>query len=595
MPPTTEERRQRARLQDHLYGTAFSFLQVTCHYVTKRKVISAENLTRAHPSMTLATLGCSSYEDLIQAITPIIPRLSGSGAPVYSLSPQPNGQGMVLEVTAEPALAMRKLVSHLEKDFIQRNNLSCGSALTRFPLACLGVPSIPQLRTTINPQLVPHGYQLTGSSANNLSLTPIASLEASPPKDAPPVPSASVAPTPPSIELFFGFSSDLKIMTGPQAIEWDPPTLESTSNDSELDELLLQLPNEFSALVKRLMSSSGKPLLEIKVDAGRAPVLLFAGETEQTLDHQPLTVSTILERLAENAGVQEENHEGLFTSDNRMGLAHTLHRISCLRSRRREIIGLTFRVGRHVPRAMDLILDLVQKVAVEGTNLLLLGGPGTGKTTLLRGVIQALSLLFQQRVIVVDTSNEIAGDGVVPHASIGKARRMQVPDRELQHDVLIEAVQNHNPQIVVVDEIGTPLEARAARTIAQRGVGMVGTAHGRDLFSLLNNPELDFLVGGHESILLGDEEMRARAKKTGHKQKLIFQRKMTPVFGQVVEILDWNHYKIYPHTADAIDALLGVKPACTIEYRSRSEEGFRVRYEQYPSETTPSFDCNAFE
>jgi len=393
-----------------------------------------------------------------------------------------------------------------------------------------------------------------------------------------------------SAEQYLSFSQDFQAYHTEQPVQEPMPPLPAfmanneSLNDEDLELLLLQLPNAFAEFVRNVIQEVNLPLLEIKLDAGRPPILLFAGEPERVYeDYKPLPIIPIVKGFAAFCGIAESDYPSLFTSDNRMGLASTLHRISCLKSRHGEIIGLTLRIGRHVPSVVGLVLDLVQRVAFEQRNLLLLGAPGKGKTTLLRSVIQALNLYFQRRVIVVDTSNEIAGDGVVPHPSIGYARRMHVPDRARQHSVLIEAVQNHNPQVIVVDEIGTPHETRAAATIVQRGVAMVGTAHGRDLVSLLHNPELDLLVGGHETLIIGDEEMRMRAKQTGlPKQKLIHQRKIEPIFGQVIEILDWNSYKIYPNTADAVDALLGAKPPCTVEYRSRSADGWTSRTEKYP-------------
>ena len=250
-----------------------------------------------------------------------------------------------------------------------------------------------------------------------------------------------------SAEQYLSFSQEFQAHHTEQPVQEPLPPLPAfmanneSLNDEDLELLLLQLPNAFAEFVRNVIQEVNLPLLEIKLDAGRPPILLFAGEPERVYeDYKPLPIIPIVKGFAAFCGIAESDYPSLFTSDNRMGLASTLHRISCLKSRHGEIIGLTLRIGRHVPSVVGLVLDLVQRVAFEQRNLLLLGAPGKGKTTLLRSVIQALNLYFQRRVIVVDTSNEIAGDGVVPHPSIGYARRMHVPDRARQHSVLIRSL-----------------------------------------------------------------------------------------------------------------------------------------------------------
>ncbi len=218
---------------------------------------------------------------------------------------------------------------------------------------------------------------------------------------------------------------------------------------------------------------------------------------------------------------------GSFTNDNRAGIERTLHRISCLRNRAGKIIGLTCRVGRAVYGTNDIIQDVIE----SGKNILFLGPPGIGKTTKLREAARVLSDKFHKRVIIVDTSNEIAGDGDIPHPGIGRARRMQVSSPELQHRVMIEAVENHMPEVIIVDEIGTETEAMACRTIAERGVQLIGTAHGNTLENVISNPTLSDLAGGIQSVILGDEE--ARRRRT---QKAILERKAPPTFDIAVEI-----------------------------------------------------------
>jgi stage III sporulation protein SpoIIIAA len=238
---------------------------------------------------------------------------------------------------------------------------------------------------------------------------------------------------------------------------------------------------------------------------------------------------------------------GEFGEDNRAGIERTLHRISCIRNRRGRIVGLTCRVGRAVYGTIRVIDDLVK----TGKSVLLLGRPGVGKTTMLREVARVLADDLNKRVVVVDTSNEIAGDGDIPHPAIGKARRMQVPTPALQHAVMIEAVENHMPEVIVIDEIGTELEAAAARTIAERGVQLVATAHGNELENLMVNPTLSDLIGGIQSVTLSDEEARRRGT-----QKTVLERRSPPTFDVLVEIQSWDRVAIQKDVASTVDALL---------------------------------------
>lgn len=238
---------------------------------------------------------------------------------------------------------------------------------------------------------------------------------------------------------------------------------------------------------------------------------------------------------------------GEFTTDNRAGIERTLHRISCIRNRRGKILGLTCRVGRVIYGTNDIIRDVIE----SGKNILFMGPPGIGKTTKLREAARVLSDEFNRRVVVVDTSNEIAGDGDIPHPGIGKSRRMQVSSPDLQHKVMIEAVENHMPEVVIVDEIGTEAEAAACRTIAERGVQLIGTAHGNCLENIISNPTLSDLVGGIQSVILGDEE--AKRRRT---QKAILERKAPPTFDIAVEIQERDKFAIYPDVARAVDTLL---------------------------------------
>jgi stage III sporulation protein SpoIIIAA len=252
---------------------------------------------------------------------------------------------------------------------------------------------------------------------------------------------------------------------------------------------------------------------------------------------------------------------GEFDADNRAGIERTLHRISGIRNRRGEIVGLTCRVGRAVYGTIDIIKDIIQ----SGSSILFLGKPGVGKTTMLREAARVLA--DSKRVVIVDTSNEIGGDGDVSHPAVGKARRMQVPTPSLQHEVMIEAVENHNPEVIVIDEIGRELEALAARTIAERGVQLIGTAHGITLDNLLLNPTLSDLVGGIESVTLSDEEARRRGT-----QKTVLERRAPPTFEVLIEIQERNLLNIHHDIALAVDSLLRGRPL-TPETRRREADG----------------------
>ncbi|MBM3131651.1 MAG: AAA family ATPase [Chloroflexi bacterium] len=278
-------------------------------------------------------------------------------------------------------------------------------------------------------------------------------------------------------------------------------------------------------------------LLEVVLDLGRPPEARFA-ERQVVLNPADVTLEDIDYVVA---------RIGTFGEDNRAGIERTLHRISAIRNRAGRIIGLSCRVGRAVFGNVELIRDLVE----SGNSILLLGRPGVGKTTMLREVARVLADELEKRVIVVDTSNEIAGDGDIPHPAIGRARRMQVPRPSMQHAVMIEAVENHMPEVIIIDEIGTELEAAAARTIAERGVQLVGTAHGNTLENLVMNPTLADLVGGIQTVTLGDEE--ARRRRT---QKSILERKAPPTFDVIAELQGWERVAIHHDVASTVDAIL---------------------------------------
>ncbi|OKH21553.1 single-stranded DNA-binding protein [Hydrococcus rivularis NIES-593] len=279
-------------------------------------------------------------------------------------------------------------------------------------------------------------------------------------------------------------------------------------------------------------------LIEVVLDLGRRPEARFLDERAEHLSDTLVTREQIdycIDRV------------GRFGTDNRAGIEQTLHRISAIRNRNGDIIGLTCRVGRAVYGTIDMIRDLVE----TGKSILMLGRPGVGKTTALREIARVLADDLNKRVIIVDTSNEIAGDGDIPHPAIGRARRMQVASPELQYKVMIEAVENHMPQAIVIDEIGTELEAYAARSIAERGVQLVGTAHGNSIENLIKNPILCDLVGGIQSVTLGDEEARRRGS-----QKTVRERKAPPTFDIAVEMLERQRWVVHESVADTVDSLL---------------------------------------
>ena len=314
-----------------------------------------------------------------------------------------------------------------------------------------------------------------------------------------------------------------------------------------------------------------RDLLEVVLDLGRMPDARFP-KREMVLDTREVEEADIDYVVARIAA---------FGDDNRAGIERTLHRISAIRNRRGRIVGLTCRVGRAVFGTIKVIEDLV----LSGKSVLLLGRPGVGKTTMLREVARVLADAARKRVIIVDTSNEIAGDGDIPHPAIGHARRMQVATPSLQHAVMIEAVENHMPEVIVIDEIGTELEAMAARTIAERGVQLVGTAHGNTLENLMMNPTLADLIGGIQSVTLGDEEARRRGT-----QKSILERKSPPTFDIVVEIQERDRVAIHPDVGEAVDALLRDSPPRT-EIRWLEPGGEvrieKVRHEKAHKEKTP--------
>jgi len=335
----------------------------------------------------------------------------------------------------------------------------------------------------------------------------------------------------------------------------------------DLNKLLAILPVKIKESIENHPKKD--QLIEVILDLGRLPEARFPDEVAY-LSEIPVTKEEI-DQCVEKVGT--------FSGDNRGGIERTLHRISAIRNRSGEIIGLTCRIGRAVFGTITMIQDLVE----TGQSILLLGRPGVGKTTALREIARVLADDLKKRVVIIDTSNEIAGDGDIPHPAIGRARRMQVARPELQHHVMIEAVENHTPEVIVIDEIGTELEAQAARTIAERGVQLVGTAHGNQIENLIKNPTLADLIGGIQAVTLGDEEARRRGS-----QKTVLERKAPPTFGIAVEMLERQKWVIHENVAQTVDLLLRHHQP-SLQVRTVSDEGVVKITQENPLSVIQSF------
>jgi stage III sporulation protein SpoIIIAA len=335
-------------------------------------------------------------------------------------------------------------------------------------------------------------------------------------------------------------------------------TQNGAQQDDDLDALLRVLPGPTERASRE--ANAVQYLLEIVLDLGRLPEARFV-DREVILSDQEVTredIDHIVSRIS------------TFDADNRSGIERTLHRISAIRNRKGNIVGLTCRVGRAIYGTITIIEDIIH----SGKSVLLLGRPGVGKTTMLREAARVLA--ENKRVVIVDTSNEIGGDGDIPHSAVGRARRMQVAQPSLQHEVMIEAVENHMPEVIVIDEIGRELEALAARTIAERGVQLIATAHGNSLENLMLNPTLRDLIGGIESVTLSDEEARRRGT-----QKTVLERRAPPTFDILIEIQDWERVAVHLDVAQAVDGLLRKRPA-PAQIRYRNEQG-KIEVEEEPS------------
>ena len=329
--------------------------------------------------------------------------------------------------------------------------------------------------------------------------------------------------------------------------------------NKDLDKLIDNLPFFIQENINNHLKKN--KIIEIVIDLGRRPEVRFQNGPEylskKVISWQDIDYTT--KRISK------------FTNDNRAGIERTLHRISCIRNRQSIINGLTCRVGRSIFGAITIVRDLLEL----DQSILILGKPGVGKTTIIREIARVLSDEMQKRVIIIDTSNEIAGNSDIPHIGIGRARRMQVPKTELQHQVMIEAVENHMPEIIIIDEIGTELEALAARTIAEKGVQLVGTTHGNCLENLIKNPSLSDLIGGVQYVTLSDEEAKRRGS-----QKSILERKSYPAFHAAIEINQQNIWTIYENVKESIDSSLKGKDLIAQVRRFNTKTKATIKYKK---------------
>jgi len=334
--------------------------------------------------------------------------------------------------------------------------------------------------------------------------------------------------------------------------------------DEDLEKLLINLPLFIRETI--ISHSSKEKLIEIVIDLGRRPEARFATGpmylSQKVVSWQDIDYLT--KRISK------------FSNDNRAGIERTLHRISCIRNRQFLINGLTCRIGRAIFGPISSIRDLLE----SRQSILLLGKPGVGKTTIIREIARVVSNEMEQRVIIVDTSNEIAGDSDIPHSAIGRARRMQVAATELQHQIMMEAVENHMPEVIIIDEIGTELEALAARTIAEKGVQLVGTTHGNCLENVIKNPPLSDLIGGIQYVTLSDDEAKRRGT-----QKSILERKAYPAFQIAIEINSQNAWTIHENIQSSIDLLLRGSFAITQIRKLSQNQKTTIKYKKLQSDS----------
>lgn len=330
------------------------------------------------------------------------------------------------------------------------------------------------------------------------------------------------------------------------------------NSDTDLEKLIENLP---VFLQEPLNSHTLRDqLIEIILDLGRRPEVRFIQHPEflsqKIISWQDLDY--LIKRVSK------------FNSENRAGIDRTLHRISCIRNRQFLINGLSCRIGRAISGTISIIRDLLE----SEKSILILGKPGTGKTTIIREIARVLSDEMEKRVVIIDTANEIAGESDIPHPGIGRARRMQVPQTELQHQIMIEAVENHMPEVIIIDEIGTELEVLAARMLAEKGVQLVGTTHGNCLENLLKNPSLSDLVGGIQYVTLSDDEAKRRGT-----QKSILERKSYPAFEIIVQLNKSNSWIVHEDVKTSVEYILGEKVNFEQTRYFQSIEKLEIKYQ----------------
>ena len=335
--------------------------------------------------------------------------------------------------------------------------------------------------------------------------------------------------------------------------------------NNDLEKLIENLPFFLQQSLRRHCYHD--QMIEIILDLGRRPEARFTYGPEylsqKIISWQDIDYVT--------------KHLSKFSNENRAGIERTLHRISCIRNRQFLINGLTCRIGRSIFGTVSVIRDLLE----SEKSILILGKPGVGKTTIIREIARVLANEMEKRVIIIDTSNEIAGDSDIPHSGIGRARRMQVLKTELQHQVMIEAVENHMPQVIIIDEIGTELEVLAARTIAEKGVQLIGTTHGNCLENLIKNPPLSDLIGGIQYVTLSDEEAKRRGT-----QKSILERKSYPTFEIIIEINHPHTWTIHENVAVSADLFLRRNPLIYQIRQFKLNEKIQIQCEKFsPSQS----------
>ncbi len=289
-------------------------------------------------------------------------------------------------------------------------------------------------------------------------------------------------------------------------------------------------------IVKLLQNIDNEKLIEVICDIDRPLIARYLDGSEIELAYT--ITAKDLQAISTNRLLTA------FTANNRCGIDKTLHRIACIRGKDgQSILGLTIRIGRILTPQIDLIADIID----TGESVLFLGKPAAGKTTKLRECADYLSTEGGKRVIIIDSCNEIGGEGNVPHFAVGRARRMPIPQGKKQYEIMLEAVESHNPQVLIIDEISTREEAMACKTIGERGIQLLASAHGERIENLIKNPAINTIIGGAASVTVGDKE----ASKTGN--KVVLKREFMPVFSHIIELTSYKEVQIHSNLEKAVD------------------------------------------